>query len=194
MLHEREGAAEVRALAGDGVSFGRGISARLKNGEDKLTLAGPDGISEMMNCGVPRCLTEGRSRCSLCARRCRAAEAIPTRATYCGRRKILFACVRGNLLFDSTAALRAVEIHADAMLLAKNIDGVYDSDPAKNPAAKRLPHLTYDEVLAENLGVVDLAAAVLAKEHCVPALVFALSDPRNIRRVLAGEELGSRVD
>jgi uridylate kinase len=64
----------------------------------------------------------------------------------------------------------------------------------KNPAAKKLPRLSYDEVLAKNLGVMDLAAAVLAREHHIPALVFGLSDPRNIRRVLLGEEIGSRLE
>jgi len=93
----------------------------------------------------------------------------------------------------AAAALRACEIGADAILLAKNIDGVYDSDPAKNPDAKRFDEITYQEVLARGLQVMDSAATSLSMENQIPLLVFALKDPGNIKRVLCGEKLGTLV-
>jgi len=108
---------------------------------------------------------------------------------------VIFAGGTGNPFFstDTAAALRACEIGADAILLAKNIDGVYDSDPAKNPDAKRFDEITYQEVLARGLQVMDSAATSLSMENQIPLLVFALKDPGNIKRVLCGEKLGTLV-
>lgn len=111
-------------------------------------------------------------------------------------RVVLFACGIGCPAFstDTTAALRAIEIGADAILLAKNIDGVYDDDPHINPAAKRLDDLTYEEAQRRNLKVMDEAAFILCKENNVQAVrVFGLDDPENIVRVAQGECLGSVV-
>lgn len=111
-------------------------------------------------------------------------------------RVVLFACGIGCPAFstDTTAALRAIEIEADAILLAKNIDGVYDDDPHINPAAKRLDDLTYEEAQRRNLKVMDEAAFILCKENNVQAVrVFGLDDPENIVRVAQGERLGSVV-
>ncbi|HIT70038.1 MAG TPA: UMP kinase [Candidatus Aphodomonas merdavium] len=111
-------------------------------------------------------------------------------------RVVLFACGIGCPAFstDTTAALRAIEIGADAILLAKNIDGVYDDDPHINPAAKRLDDLTYEEAQRRNLKVMDEAAFILCKENNVQAVrVFGLDDPENIVRVAQGERLGSVV-
>ena len=95
---------------------------------------------------------------------------------------------------DTAAALRAVEIEADAILLAKNVDGVYDDDPRVNPAAKLLPDLTYEEAQRRGLKVMDEAALILCKENHMPAVrVFGLDDPENILRVAKGEALGSVV-
>ena len=108
---------------------------------------------------------------------------------------VIFACGSGCPYFstDTAAALRAAEIHADAILLAKNVDGVYDADPARVPTAKRFDRISYNEVLARGLGVMDTAATALAMDNHIPLLVFALKDPKNIRRVLLGEAVGTYV-
>ena len=110
-------------------------------------------------------------------------------------RVVIFGCGTGNPYFstDTAAALRAAEINADIILLAKNIDGVYDSDPAKNPEAKRYDELTYMDVLRERLGVMDTTATSLSMDNSIPVLVFALRDPENIYRAVMGEEVGTLV-
>ena len=108
---------------------------------------------------------------------------------------VIFACGSGSPYFstDTAAALRAAEIHADALLLAKNIDGVYDADPAKVPTAKKFDEISYAEVLRRGLGVMDTTATALAMDNNIPVVVFALKDPSNIKRVLMGEKLGTYV-
>ena len=108
---------------------------------------------------------------------------------------VIFACGSGSPYFstDTAAALRAAEIHADALLLAKNIDGVYDADPAKVPDAKKFDEISYAEVLRRGLGVMDSTATALAMDNNIPVVVFALKDPGNIKRVLMGEKLGTYV-
>lgn len=110
-------------------------------------------------------------------------------------RVVIFACGTGNPFFstDTAAALRAAEIGAEAILLAKNIDGVYDSDPAKNKEAKRFDSITYSEMLARGLAVMDSTATTLSMDNHIPVLVFALKDPWNVKRVLLGEKIGSYV-
>ncbi|MGM9638418.1 MAG: UMP kinase [Butyricicoccaceae bacterium] len=111
-------------------------------------------------------------------------------------RVVIFACGTGNPFFstDTAAALRAAEISADAILLAKNIDGVYDSDPRKNPEAKKFDRISYKEVLARGLAVMDSTAIALAMDNGLPVLVFAIEDPENISRVLQGENIGTVVE
>ena len=101
----------------------------------------------------------------------------------------------GNPFFstDTAAVLRAAEINADVILLAKNIDGVYDSDPAKNADAVKFDSITYDEVLKRHLAVMDSTATSLSMDNHIPVLVFALKDPYNIVRVLRGEKIGTIV-
>ena len=108
---------------------------------------------------------------------------------------VLFACGSGHPFFstDTAAVLRAAEIHADAILLAKNIDGVYSDDPRKNPEAVRFDAISYDEVLARHLAVMDTTATSLAMDNAIPVIVFALAEPENIGRVLEGEKLGTIV-
>jgi len=109
---------------------------------------------------------------------------------------VIFACGTGNPFFstDTAAALRAVEIGADSILLAKNVDGVYDCDPVLHPEAVLLRDLTYDEVIARDLKVMDAAAILICKEQKVPAIrVFALDDPRNILKVVDGDPMGTVV-
>ena len=108
---------------------------------------------------------------------------------------VLFACGTGSPFFstDTAATLRAAEIHADAILLAKNIDGVYSDDPRKNPEAVRFDEIRYEEVLARRLAVMDSTATSMAMDNNIPVIVFALADPENIGRVLDGEKIGTTV-
>ncbi len=110
-------------------------------------------------------------------------------------RVVVFGCGTGNPFFstDTAAALRAAEIEAEAIFLAKKIDAVYDSDPAINPDAKRFDSLTYIDVLNRGLGVMDSTATSLCMDNNIPILVFGLDDPQNIIRVLEGEKIGTIV-
>lgn len=107
---------------------------------------------------------------------------------------VLFGGGLGNPFFttDSAVALRACEVRADAILLAKNIDGVYTDDPRNNPNAQLIKDITYDEAITRQLGVMDLAALLLCRDHGVPFIrVFGLSEPENIFKVLAGDPMGT---
>lgn len=110
-------------------------------------------------------------------------------------RVVIFGCGTGNPFFstDTAAALRAVEIDAEAIFLAKKVDAVYDSDPAINPDAKRFDSLSYIEVLNKGLGVMDSTATSLCMDNNIPILVFGIEDPQNIIRVLEGEKIGTIV-
>ena len=109
---------------------------------------------------------------------------------------VLFAAGLGNPFFttDSAVALRAAEIGADAVLLAKNIDGVYSADPRKDDSAVLIRDLSYDEALQRQLNVMDQSALLLCRDQGVPFIrVFGLDDPQNILKVLAGDSMGSVV-
>ncbi len=108
---------------------------------------------------------------------------------------VLFACGTGSPFFstDTASVLRALEIGAEAILLAKNVDGVYDDDPRVNPAAVKFDSIRYDEVLARRLAVMDSTATSLAMDNRIPVEVFALAEPDNILRVLRGEKIGTSV-
>lgn len=108
---------------------------------------------------------------------------------------VLFGCGTGLPFFstDTAAVLRAAEIHADAILLAKNIDGVYSADPRTDSTAVKFDDISYDEVLSRHLAVMDTTATSLAMDNNIPVIVFALAQPENIGRVLAGEKLGTTV-
>ncbi len=110
-------------------------------------------------------------------------------------RVVIFGCGTGNPFFstDTGAVLRAAEIEADAILLAKNIDGVYSADPAKDPTAVKYDAITYDEVLAKHLAVMDSTATTLSMDNHIPIVLFALQDPENILRVIHGEDIGTIV-
>ena len=111
-------------------------------------------------------------------------------------RVVLFAAGSGNPYFstDSAAALKAAEIGADALLMAKNIDGVYTADPKKDPAAVRLDRIGYGEILAKDLKVIDAAATSLLRDNAIPTMIFALDPPENILRTVCGEKIGTVVD
>lgn len=110
-------------------------------------------------------------------------------------RVVIFACGTGNPFFstDTTAALRAAEIDAEVILLAKKVDGVYDSDPNINPDAKKYSSLSFIDVLNQGLGVMDSTATSLCMDNNIPILVFGLDDPENIKRAVMGEQIGTVV-
>ena len=111
-------------------------------------------------------------------------------------RVVIFGCGTGNPFFstDTAAVLRAAEIDANVILLAKNIDGVYSADPKKDPSAKKYSKISYDEVLAQHLAVMDTTATSLSMDNKIPVLLFALKDPENIFRAVMGEEVGTIVE
>lgn len=110
-------------------------------------------------------------------------------------RVVVFGCGTGNPFFttDTAAALRATEIDADIMFKASNVDGIYDKDPHKYPDAKKYDTLSYTDILAKDLRVMDGTAASLCRDNKLPILVFNLEDPRNIVRAVQGENIGTIV-
>ena len=108
---------------------------------------------------------------------------------------VFFAGGTGHPYFstDTGVVLRAVEVEADQILLAKSIDGVYDSDPAKNPDAKRYDEISIDDVIAQNLQVVDMTASILARDNKMPMAVFSLNEENSIVNTLYGKLNGTKV-
>jgi len=108
---------------------------------------------------------------------------------------VIFAAGTGNPYFstDTGAVLRGVEIEADAILMAKNVDGIYSADPNVDPSAVKFDTLTYDEVLARHLKATDTTAMTLAMDNHMTLICFALKDPENILRVARGETIGTIV-
>lgn len=109
---------------------------------------------------------------------------------------VIFAGGTGNPYFstDTGAVLRGVEIEADAILMAKNVDGIYSADPNTDPTAIKFDRLTYDEVLARHLKATDSTAMTLAMDNHMTLVCFALADPENIYRVVCGESIGTTVE
>ncbi|MBR7081373.1 MAG: UMP kinase [Oscillospiraceae bacterium] len=110
-------------------------------------------------------------------------------------RVVIFGCGTGCPYFstDTAAVLRAAEIGADAILLAKNVDGVYSADPRTDPTAEKYDNISYDDVLAKHLAVMDSTATSLSMDNKIPVILFALKDPENIYRVVMGEKIGTTV-
>lgn len=112
-------------------------------------------------------------------------------------RVVIFAAGTGNPFFttDSAAALRAVEINADLMLKATKVDGVYNSDPVANPNAQRYERIGYDEVLRDDLRVMDQTAIVLLRDHDMPLMVYDMTRPGDLQRILKGDaSVATHVD
>lgn len=110
-------------------------------------------------------------------------------------RVVIFGCGTGSPFFstDTAAVLRAAEIDADVILLAKNIDGVYSADPKKDPNAVKYDRISYDDILAQHLEVMDSTATSLSMDNRIPIVLFALKEPDNIYRVVMGENIGTVV-
>jgi len=110
-------------------------------------------------------------------------------------RTIIFGCGIGSPFFstDTTAVLRAAEINADVVMMAKNIDGVYTADPKLDPTAKKLDEISYMDILSHEMKVIDGTAASFGKDNHIPLLIFGLDDPHNIVRAVKGEKIGTIV-
>ncbi len=110
-------------------------------------------------------------------------------------RCVIFAAGTGNPYFstDTAAALRAMEIHADALFKATKVEGVYDSDPIKVPTARMIPEMSFDRFINERMGVMDSTAVTLCRDNRLPIRVFKLTTKGNIQRVVLGEEIGTIV-
>lgn len=112
------------------------------------------------------------------------------------KRVVIFACGTGNPYFstDTTAALKAAEVNADVILLAKNVDGVYDKDPNKFEDAKKYDEVTYMEAISKKLEVMDTTALTLCMENHIPIIVFALNEELSIKRAINGEKIGTIIE
>lgn len=110
-------------------------------------------------------------------------------------RVAILSCGTGNPFFttDTGASLRAIEVEADVMLKGTRVDGVYTADPEKDPEAKKFDNITYDEVLARGLKVMDVTATAMCRENNMPIIVFDMDTPGNLAKVLAGETIGTYV-
>ncbi len=111
-------------------------------------------------------------------------------------RLVIFAAGTGNPYFttDTAAVLRAIEIGADVIIKGTRVDGVYDSDPEKNPSAKHFPQISYQDVLRKDLRVMDMTAITLCRENHLPIAIFNMNIPSNLRRLVLGEKIGTAVN
>ena len=191
--------AEVGVVVGGG-NFWRGV----KDGGGKIERVSADRMGMLATAINCLALADVMAQCGVEAKVMTAVDIQGVGERYdtkkaveylSGGKVVIFGCGTGLPFFstDTAAVLRAAEVHADAILLAKNIDGVYSDDPRKNPAAVKYDEISYDEVLAQRLAVMDSTATSLAMDNNIPVLVFALAEPENIVRVLMGEKLGTLV-
>lgn len=190
---------QVGLVIGGG-NFWRGV----KNGEGKMQRSHADAMGMLATVMNAIAVADALVQHGLDARVLTAVEMNKfaeyfTRDTanrYLNEGKVvLFAAGTGNPYFstDTGAVLRGVEIEADAILMAKNVDGIYSADPNVDPTAVKFDELTYDEVLARHLKATDTTAMTLAMDNHMTLICFALADPENIIRVVRGEKIGTTV-
>lgn len=112
------------------------------------------------------------------------------------KRVVIMACGTGNpyCSTDTAAALRACEIQADVLMMAKNIDGIYDSDPKLNPGAKKYDHVGYLDIIKEGIKAMDTTAATMCMENDIPVLAFGLDEENSLIRAVCGEKIGTLID
>jgi uridylate kinase len=199
VIEAREAGAEIALVLGGGNIFrGAGLAAA---GMDRVTGDQMGMLATVMNALAMQDALEKLGA------RCRVMSAIKINDVcedYIRRRAIrhlekgriaIFAAGTGNPFFttDSGAALRAIEIGADLLLKATKVDGVYDKDPKRHADAKRFHSLTYDDVIARDLQVMDTAAFALARDSELPLRIFDMSQPGVLLRILRGEDIGTLV-
>ncbi len=190
---------EVAVVIGGGNIF-RGLSAAA-SGMDRASADYMGMLATVMN---SLALQDALEQRGVHTRVLSAIEMREVAETYVRRRAerhlekgrvVIFGAGTGNPYFttDTAAALRAMEIHAEVLMKATKVDGVYDKDPNKHTDAVRYSRLTYLDVLSRGLDVMDSTAIALCKENKLPILVFNMLERNNIRRVVCGEELGTLV-
>ncbi|HEY7549240.1 MAG TPA: UMP kinase [Hyphomicrobiaceae bacterium] len=192
--------AEIAVVAGGGNIF-RGLAGAAK-GMDRATADYMGMLATVMNALA---VQNGLERLGVEAR---VLSAIPM-PTVCesfvrskalhhlaSKRVVIFAAGTGNPFFttDTTAALRAAETNCNALAKATQVDGVYSDDPRRNPEAARYERLTYGEVLARDLKVMDGAAIALARDNALPIVVFSIQEPGNLLKVLRGEARATVIE
>jgi len=202
-------AGQIRDAAAIGTQIGivigggniiRGISAA-SAGMDRATADYMGMMASVMNSVA---LQDALERLDLSTRVCSALEIKEVAEPYIRRRAerhlekgriVIFAGGTGNPYFstDTAAALRAAEVHADAVLKATKVDGVYSADPTRDANAVRYERLSYDEVIERKLAFMDQAAVALCRENGLPIVVFDMTQPGNVRNVVAGEKIGTVV-
>jgi uridylate kinase len=190
---------ELAIVVGGGNIF-RGISAS-ENGMDRATADNIGMLATVMNALA---IQESLEKIGVITRVQTAISMQEVAEPYIRRRAIrhlekgrvvIFAAGIGNPYFttDTTAALRALEVSAQVILKATKVDGVYDSDPNKNPEAKKYDFLTYIEVLQMGLKIMDATAISLCMSNNIPIIIFNINDPQNIKRVILGDNVGTLV-
>ena len=202
-------AIEIKQVVNDGVELaitvgGGNIFRGLAGSAEGMDRAQADYIGMLATCMNALALQDAFERHDIPARVMSAIEMREVCEPYIRRRAIrhlekgvvtIFAAGTGNPYFttDTTAALRACEIGAEAVMKATKVDGIYDSDPHKNPDAKRFETISYIEVLSRELEVMDSTATSLCMDNKLPILVFDITEPGNISRILKGENIGTTV-
>jgi uridylate kinase len=194
-----EGTVQVAVVIGGGNIF-RGMAAS-EQGMDRGTADYMGMLATVMNALA---LQDALERAGVHTRVLSAIEMRAVAEPYIRRRAIrhlekgrvvIFGAGTGNPFFttDTAGALRAVEIGADAIMKATKVDGIYSADPKRDATAKRLPHVTYREVLSQGLEVMDATAVSLCMDNKLPIVIFDLTRPGNIKRIVMGEPVGSVV-
>lgn len=190
---------EIAVVVGGG-NFWRGVSAS-NRGMERATADYMGMLATVMNSLAVQSMLEAMdvpTRVQSAIKMDNVAEPFirrrATRHLELGR-VVIFAAGTGNPFFstDTTAALRASEVGADVVLKATKVDGIYDSDPAKNPNAKRFETISFQECLTRQLKVMDATAFSLCQENDMPIVVFSMNEPNNIHRALVGEPIGTIV-
>jgi uridylate kinase len=198
-IRVEDGTVQVAIVIGGGNIF-RGMAAS-EQGMDRGTADYMGMLATVMNALA---LQDALERAGVHTRVLSAIEMRAVAEPYIRRRAIrhlekgrvvIFGAGTGNPFFttDTAGALRAVEIGADAIMKATKVDGIYSADPKRDATAKRLPHVTYREVLSQGLEVMDATAVSLCMDNKLPIVIFDLTRPGNIKRIVMGEAVGSVV-
>ena len=185
-------------IGGGNIFRGAGLAAA---GMDRVTGDQLGMLATVMNALAMRDALESRGVPARVLSALRMEQICDTYTAEAARRQLgagrvaLFAAGTGNPFFttDSAASLRAIEIEADLLVKATKVNGIYSADPVKQADAVFYPRLSYDQVLRENLGVMDLTAILLCRDHALPLRVMNIYDPGALKRVLLGEDVGTLV-
>jgi uridylate kinase len=199
ILECQKAGAEVALVIGGGNIF-RGMAGAAK-GMDRVSADHMGIMATVMNALAMQGVLKSKG----CDARVLSAIAMPTVCETYSASKGIHHLERGRLVIcaggtglpffttDTGAALRAAELRCNALYKGTSVDGVYSSDPKKDPTAKRYDHITFDEVLAKNLKIMDAAAIALARDNDVPVVVFSIREAGNVAKVLQGQGRFSRV-